>query len=181
MNKKIIIQGRNVHHVNVGYRPFLLRKVRELGIPNYDAKNVKEEYCLDRVVVSLGGEEKQLQEFVEFAKENRPPKAIVAEVKEAEPPEYVMPIDEYDKQLAAEQQDTIVQTGLMMLDKQDELKMEMHSLREETNQNFTTLREDYLTKSKISKNLRTEGSQVGRISEIMENMAKSLEKMADKS
>jgi len=127
MNKKIIIEGRNVHRVNVGYRPFLLRKARELGIPNYDAKNVKEECCLDRVVVSLGGEEKQVQEFVEFAEENRL-KAIVVDVREAEPPEYIMPIDEYDKVLAAEQQNTVVQAGLEMIEMQKQTDKTLQEL-----------------------------------------------------
>lgn len=132
MKKKIIIQGRNVHRV--AYRPFLLRKARELGIQNYDAKNVKEEYCLDKVVVSLCSEEKQVQEFFEFAQINNPKNEMFGDVREGEPPEHVMSIDEYDKVLAAEQRETMVQTGVKMLGKQDELKAEARSLLEQMTQ-----------------------------------------------
>jgi len=115
MNKKIIIEGEKVHRV--GYRPFLMAKARRLGIPNYESDNV-EEAGKQRVIVSVGGDGKQVQDFVEFVKdiENRPPKAKVSRTWEAEPPEYVMPIGEYDKVLAADQRNTIVQAGLGMIE-----------------------------------------------------------------
>jgi len=116
--KRIIIEGEKVH--NVGYRPFLLWKVREIGISNHDARNVKEN-GMERVVVSVGGEEKQIQEFVKFVKENYPEKARVSRVwEDPKPPERVMLVDEYDKVLAAEQQNTVVQSGLVMIDMQKE-------------------------------------------------------------
>jgi len=115
MNKKVMIEGEKVHRV--GYRPFLMAKARRLGIPNYESDNV-EEAGKQRVIVSVGGDGKQVQDFVEFVKdiENRPPKAKVSRTWEAEPPEYVMPIGEYDKVLAADQRNTIVQAGLGMIE-----------------------------------------------------------------
>lgn len=118
MKKKIIIEGEKVH--NVGYRPFLLRKAMELGIRNYDANNVKEN-GKETVEVLIDGEGRQVEAFMAFARESYPPKARVSEVREAEPPESVMPIDDYDKVLAAEQQNTIVQSGIEMLGKQDQM------------------------------------------------------------
>lgn len=82
--KRIIIEGKKVH--NVDYRPFLLWKVRGLGIPSHDARNVKENN-IEKIVVSVGGEENQLRKFVKFAKENYPESASVSRVWEAEPPE----------------------------------------------------------------------------------------------
>jgi acylphosphatase len=111
--KRIIIKGGKVH--NVGYRPFLLAKARRLRIPNYEADNVEEE-GKQMVIVSVGGVEKQVQEFVEFVKENYPKKANVSGIwVDPNPPESVMPLDEYDKILAAEQQNTVIQTGLEMV------------------------------------------------------------------
>jgi len=159
MNKKVIIEGEKVHYV--GYRPFLLAKARRLQIPNYESDNVKEN-GKERVIVSVGaGEEKQLNEFIEFVKSNHPSEAKVSGVREAEPPEYVMPIDEYQKVLSAEQQNKMVQTGLMMVDKQDlmvdkqdetikVLGGKIDSGFTKTDQDFKTLREDY---GKISKTM----------------------------
>ena len=118
VKKKILITGGKVH--DVGYRLFLMREVRKLGIPNHYAENVTAD-GKQIVEVFIGGDEKQYTAFVNFIKENYPPKAKVSEVKEtSEIPDRVMPVDEYDKLLSAEQQDTIVQSGLELLDKQDQ-------------------------------------------------------------
>ena len=118
VKKKILITGGKVH--DVGYRLFLMREVRKLGIPNHYAENVTAG-GKQIVEVFIGGDEKQYTAFVNFIKENYPPKAKVSEVKEtSEIPDRVMPVDEYDKLLSAEQQDTIVQSGLELLDKQDQ-------------------------------------------------------------
>ncbi len=119
INKRIIIEGEKVH--NVGYRPFLLSKAWELNIPNYFARNIKEEDGVERVEVYLGGDEEQVQEFIEFIKNNYPPKAKVSGVREGEPPGRVMQIDKYDRVLSAEQRNTMVQTGLVMVNKQDQM------------------------------------------------------------
>ena len=119
INKRIIIEGEKVH--NVGYRPFLLSKAWELNIPNYFARNIKEEDGVEQVEVYLGGDEEQVQEFIEFIKNNNPPKANVSGVREAEPPGRIMQIDKYDRVLSAEQRNTMVQTGLIMIGKQDQM------------------------------------------------------------
>jgi len=119
INKRIIIEGEKVH--NVGYRPFLLSKAWELNIPNYFARNIKEEDGVEQVEVYLGGDEEQVQEFIEFIKNNYPPKANVSGVREAEPPGRIMQIDKYDRVLSAEQRNTMVQTGLIMIGKQDQM------------------------------------------------------------
>ncbi|MBU4189614.1 MAG: acylphosphatase [Candidatus Thermoplasmatota archaeon] len=179
LNKRIVIEGEKVH--NVGYRPFLLWKVRELRIPNHDARNVKEN-GMQRVVVSVGGEENQLRKFVEFAKENYPEKAEVSGVREVESPEYVILIDEYQKMLDSEQHSRMVQAGLGMLDKQDqmlgkqdqtiqEVKGVSEGIKEfrlETNQNFQTMKTDY---GKISQDLATAVQSINRIAESIEKLA----------
>lgn len=161
MNKRIIIEGEKVHHV--GYRPFLLAKAWELGIPNYFARNVKEG-GMERVEISIGGEEEQIKEFLEFIKDNYPSKAKVSRVREGKLPERVIPIDKYDRVLVAEQQNTVVQTGLEMVGMQektvetqketiDEVKTvgvkvdnvanKIGNFASETSQNFSILKEDY--------------------------------------
>ncbi len=117
VKKKIIIEGERVH--NVGYRPFLLTKARRLRIPNYEAENVLED-GKEKIIVSISGEEKQVREFEGFIRKNHPPKAKTSDIREAEAPDWIMPIDEYDKVLATEQQNTIVQSGLGMLERQDQ-------------------------------------------------------------
>lgn len=152
IKKKILIKGKKVH--GVGYRPFLLAKARRLGIPNYDAENIVRD-GQQTVMVSLAADEKKIQDFVDFTRKNYPPKAMVLEVVEATPPEKVLLIDEYDKILSAEQQNTIVQVGLGMQDKQGGMHDDMVS-------KFDTLRDDY-----------------GRISETMNSMDKTLKEVSE--
>ena len=152
INKRIIIEGEKVH--NVGYRPFLLSKAWELNIPNYFARNIKEEDGVEQVEVYLGGDEEQVQEFIEFIKNNYPPKANVSGVREAEPPGRIMQIDKYDRVLSAEQRNTMVQTGLIMIgkqdqmigkqdqmiDKQDETQKAIENMHSDVNNNFQDLK-----------------------------------------
>jgi len=175
MNKKIIIEGERVHHV--GYRPFLISKAWELGILNYQAKNLKENGT-EIVEVSIGGEEAQLNEFTEFIKNNYPSEAKVSDVRDGEPPERVMSIEKYDRVLASEQHSTMVQAGLgmvkmqgvtignqekmltkqdQMLGKQDEMvgmqkqtTDKLDSFHHDTVQRFDNLDEKYL---RISQNM----------------------------
>ncbi len=194
MNKRIIIEGGKVH--NVGYRPFLLAKAWELEIPRYLARNIIEN-GMETVEVSIGGEERQVNEFAEFIRSSYPPKAKVLNVREAEAPERIMLIDKYDRVLAAEQQNTIVQTGLGMIGLQKEtigLQKQTIGLQKETiglqKQTIGLQKETIgLQKQTVEKldsfhrdtvqrfdNLDT---KYGRISEVMERMAKSLEKLAE--
>ncbi|MBU4189693.1 MAG: acylphosphatase [Candidatus Thermoplasmatota archaeon] len=187
LNKRIVIEGEKVH--NVGYRPFLLSKAWELNVPNYFARNIKEEDGVEQVEVYLGGDEEQVQEFIEFIKNNYPPKAKVSGVREGEPPGRVMQIDKYDRVLSAEQQNTVVQTGLIMLDKQDQTIQEVKTVGKkvdnvadkvdnvsdkidnfagETNQNFQTMKTDY---GKISQDLATAVQSINRIAESIEKLA----------
>lgn len=195
MNKKrIIIEGEKVHYV--GYRPFLLKKARMLGIPNYEADNV-EEHGKQKVIVSVCGEEKQVQEFVNFAKENYPKKANVSRAwEDPNPPERVMPIDEYQKVLDSEQHNTMVQAGLMMIDMQkqtievlggkidsvgmkvdtvgekvDTVGNKVDALREETKQDFNRMDTKY---DKVS-------NKLDKIDKTLDKLTKAILKLAEKS
>lgn len=189
-----------MHHV--GYRPFLLAKALELGIPNYFARNVKEG-GMERVEISIGGEEEQIKEFLEFIKDNYPSKAKVSRVREGKFPERVMPIDKYDRVLAAEQQNTVVQTELEMVGMQektvetqketiDEVKTvgvkvdnvanKIGNFASETSQNFSILKEDY---GKIShtmeKILERLTQQQKDFTEAINRLANAILKLVEKA
>lgn len=172
--KSIIITGEKVHHV--GYRPFLLWKVRGLGIPNHDARNVKEN-GIEKVIVSVEGEENQIKKFLEFVKENYPENARVSSVREAEPPERVMTVDEYQKVLDSEQHNTMIQAGLIMIDMQKQtVEMQkqtvekLDSFHQDTVQRFDNLRDDY---GRVSKDI---AMAVKGIEKVVQNTEKLLEK-----
>lgn len=175
--KRIIIEGEKVH--NVGYRPFLLWKIRELGIPNHDARNVREN-GMERVVISVGGEEKRVQEFVEFVKENYPEKAKISRVWEVEPPERVMTVDEYQKIFDSEQHNTMIQAGLGMLGKQDQMiEMQKEALG---NQRGMLEKQDQTTgaidKLDVNVNRKFDNLDV-KYGKIAEHMEKILEEMKE--
>lgn len=126
INKRIIIEGELVHHV--GYRPFLLAGAVKLRIRCFEAENI-EDVEKQKVVVSFGGDENQIREFLKFAKENYPKKAKINKIYEdTKIPEHVMSIDDYQKLLGAEQQNTMVQTGFMMLNKIDDVGNKVYNV-----------------------------------------------------
>ncbi len=141
MNKRITIEGKKVHQV--GYRPFLLRTAMRLRMPNFDAQNIKEN-GKQKILVSLGGNEKQISEFIKFTKQNIPKFAKGCKVSEEKSiPEAVMPIDEYQKLLNAEQQDNIIQGGLQIGNKIDSLKKETTRNFDKMDENFNRMDEKY--------------------------------------
>ena len=133
ISKKIIIEGEMIH--SVGYRPFLLARALRLRIPNFDAENIKEN-GMKKLVVSVIGEEGQISEFENFAKDNKPENAKVSKVTIEEGISGVMKIEEYRKLFNSEQLNKIVQGGLQISDK-------IAALRNDTNQNFGKMDDNF--------------------------------------
>ena len=174
VKKKILITGGKVH--DVGYRLFLMREVRKLGIPNHYAENVTAG-GKQIVEVFIGGDEKQYTAFVNFIKENYPPKAKVSEVKEtSEIPDRVMPVDEYDKLLSAEQQDTIVQSGLELLDKQDQALGKQDKMLDKQDK---TLEKQDKTLDKQDKMLEKQDKMLEKQDKMLEKQDKTLNVLSD--
>ena len=174
MKKRIMIEGKRVH--NVGYRPFLMEIAQELKIPNFHAKNVKED-GKQVVDVRVGGEEERIDNFLKFVNENRPEYAEVENISVMEHDGDIMTLKEFSRVFSALQMSKIVQTGLGMLDRQDmtievlggridnlgeNLGGKINQGFSKTNQNFSTLRDDY-----------------GKISDKMDNMNETLKKLTD--
>lgn len=117
VKKRILIKGRKVH--NVGYRAFLMEKAQELKIPNFHAKNIKEN-GKQVVDVRVGGERGKIDNFLKFANENWPALAEVENisVEEKEYEEDIMTLEDFSGVLSALQLSKIVQAGLGMIEMQ---------------------------------------------------------------
>lgn len=100
IKKKIIIEGKRVHYV--GYRPFLLKAAIKLRIPNYNTRKIFEK-GVEKIIISVGGSERQVQKLVKFIKENHPSQAKVSDIREEETSARVMSLDDYIKVLHTEQ------------------------------------------------------------------------------
>jgi acylphosphatase len=118
MDKSVVIIGSRVH--GVGFRPFLLARARKLDLVRFEAENVFLE-GKQAISVSFGGDERDVAEFLEFCKKSHPHDAEVSGVSETIAPIRVLSIDAYDKILAAEQQSTMVRTGLTMIGLQKQM------------------------------------------------------------
>jgi len=185
IKKKILIKGGKVH--NVGYRPFILEKAQELCIPNYYAKNIKED-GREIIEVSFGGEEKQLNEFIEFISKNYPPKAVNPEVKEdPNPPERIMSIDSYIHFLHTGQLGKIAQAGLGILDRQDQmlgkqdktietLGGKIDNLTYETKQGFTKTDENF---SRMDTKYDRVSDKMDAIDHTLRELTKAILKLAE--
>jgi acylphosphatase len=123
VKRRILIKGRKVH--NVGYRPFLMERAQELKIPNFHAKNIKEN-GKQVVDVRVGGEGGRIDKFLKFVNENWPEFAEVENisVEEKEYEEDIMTLEDFSGLLSALQLSKIVQAGLGMVEMQ-KLTIEM--------------------------------------------------------
>ena len=137
MKNKITIyaktRGKKKVH-DVGYRLFLLEQADSLFIEGFDARNITVD-DLETLVVLVEGNDLQLAEFIDFAKNplNRPEEAVVDDnivVDEYEG--RVREIEKFRQSFNTTQLGKIVRTGLKMCGVMKEFK-------EETNENFGKL------------------------------------------
>ena len=115
--KKITIKGK-VH--DVGYRLFLLTEAESLLIDYFDARNalVNGE---QQLIVLVRGPKDKINSFVDFIRSNYPPEASVHDVVVEEYTEEVRSIDSFRQSFMVSQLAKMVQIGLVMLNKQDQM------------------------------------------------------------
>jgi acylphosphatase len=127
MKVKVTIIGGKVH--DVGYRLFLLDLADSLLIERFDARNVFIE-GKQAVVVLVEGDEKRVKQFIELVKENKPESAVVEDIKVEDYDGFVRTIDSYRNSLMINQLNKIVQVGLKMLEKMDDLGKKVDETKE---------------------------------------------------
>ncbi len=111
---KIIIKGPKVH--SVGYRAFLLDEAEALLMPNFSAKNIKNE--IETVEVLVGGDKEKIDTFIKFVKNNYPEEAEVADISFEAYDGEVRTIEAYTRSFSASQLSKIAVTGVALLKNQ---------------------------------------------------------------
>lgn len=114
--RKILIKGPKVH--SVGYRAFLLDEAEALLIPNFSAKNIKNE--TEVVEVLVGGTEENIDIFIKFVKNNYPEDAEVADISVEDYDGDIRTIEAYSRNFSASQLSKIAVTGVSLLKNQKE-------------------------------------------------------------
>ncbi len=114
--RKILIKGQKVH--NVGYRGFLLDEAEALLIPNFSARNIKNE--TEIVEVLAGGDKKKIDTFIEFIKNNYPEDAEVIDISIEDYDGDIRTIEDYSRSFSASQLSKIAATGVALLKNQKE-------------------------------------------------------------
>ncbi len=130
MGKKITITGK-VH--NVGYRLFLLEEADALFIPYFDARYIKVD-DKEVLVILVDGDDREINEFIEFVKNKRPEGAFVEEIKIEEYSGRIREIERFRSIFDTSQLSKIVQVGINMLEKQDKTIDILSSVKEDTSQ-----------------------------------------------
>jgi len=110
VKKKVTIRGEKVQDV----RLFLLEAAESIGLKGFQARNVE-----NYVEFLIEGEEKQVTEFVNFARTNFPEFAKVEAVSEEDYEGSVMSIEGFYRSFSLNQLVKIVNAGISMLGKQD--------------------------------------------------------------
>jgi acylphosphatase len=140
MDKSVVIAGSRVH--GVGFRPFLLAKARRSGLVRFEAENVSLE-GKQAISVSFGGEKRDVAEFLEFCKKSHPHDAEVSGVSEKDAPARVLSIEVYDKILSAEQQSTMVRSGLRMIGLQEKTIEKLDEFHSDTVARFDLVESNF--------------------------------------
>ncbi len=141
MGKKITIQGK-VH--NVGYRLFLLEQADTMFIPCFDARNVKINNK-EALIVSVDGEDSQLNEFIDFVNSNSPEKAVVKSIIVEDYAGKIRGIDKFRQSFDTIQLSKIVHSGLEISVDTKSIKEGITSIKEDTKsikEGITSIKED---------------------------------------
>lgn len=112
--RKILIKGPKVH--SVGFRAFLLDEAEALLIPNFSAKNIKNE--TEIVEILVGGSKDKIDIFIEFVKNNYPEEAEVTDISVEDFERDIRTIESYSRSFSASQLSQIAVTGVELLKKQ---------------------------------------------------------------
>lgn len=114
--RKILIKGSKIH--NVGYRGFLLDEAEAILIPNFSARNIKNEP--EMVEVLAGGDKEKIDTFIEFIKNNYPEDAEVLDISIEDYDGDIRTIEDYSRSFSASQLSKIATTGVALLKNQKE-------------------------------------------------------------
>jgi len=195
MKKKIFIKGMKVH--DIGYRLFLMNSAEDLGIENFDAKNIKQDgkQC---VKVLIESSEDNVNRFIDFAKdkENRPEHANVDSVDIQDYTDEIKSFESFRTGFMAEQQYKFVNVGHGMLNEMKGVKTEtkgmrteMHEFRTESGENFARLNTGVAEVKNETKGMRTEMNEnfrhldmkYDKISDTMKDILASMDNTSKKT
>ena len=191
IKKKIVIKGSKVK--NVVYRPFLLDTADSELLPHFDAKNKDglDKDGNETVEVFVGGEEREVDNFIKFIKEknNRPKNAKVEsiEVVDEDYKGNIRTTESFSRWLSNDQLYKFAEIGTMMLGKQNDTINEIGKLRSETSEHFEKLDMKYELISKgmfaVVEELKTTnkilGERIEKIDERIEKTDKNIERLLD--
>ncbi len=108
MRKRIVINGTVVQ--DIGYRLFLYEYADEADVTEFQTRNVKE-----GVEVLVGGEDGNVDTFVDFVKTERPEEADVKAVEVEEYQGKIRPIERFAQGFMLAQMGKFVNIGMEML------------------------------------------------------------------
>jgi acylphosphatase len=114
--RRILIKGKKVH--NVGYRAFLLDEAEAILIPNFSARNIKNE--TEIVEVLVGGNKEKIDTFINFIKNNYPEAAEIIDISVEDYDGEIRTIEAYSRSFSASQLSKIAITGVSLLKNQKE-------------------------------------------------------------
>lgn len=181
MEKILIIEGEKIHHV--GYRPFLLAEaLKRKKITNFEAENIekgeKQKGEKQKVMISMVGDEQKILEFVEHIKNNFPSYAKNCKILSEEDRclSEVMHINDFRDVLAVEQQNNIVQGGLKINDKLDNIDHKLDNLITGMHEDFDKMDKKY---DKVSQKIESVDSRMESIDNSIKDLANAIRMFAE--
>jgi acylphosphatase len=183
MALKITITGK-VH--GVGYRALLLEGADSLLIPNFEARNVKIN-GKEALIVLIDGNKEQIESFIRFVKENKPEKAVVEEMRVEEYHGIVRDIEKFRASFTSTQLSKIIQVGLVMVEKQDEMLRKQDLMLKKQDETIAAVKEvkkavEDVKKAveEVKEGVKEVSSKIDRTNELLEKRFQRLEEEVEK-
>ena len=172
---KITITGK-VH--GVGYRALLLEEADSLLIPNFEARNVKIN-GKEALIVLIDGNKEQIESFIRFVKENKPEKAVVEEMRVEEYHGIVRDIEKFRASFTSTQLSKIIQVGLVMVEKQDEMLRKQDLMLKKQDETIAAVKEVKEAVEEVKEGVNEVKKAVNEVKEAVKEVKETVKEVRD--
>jgi uncharacterized protein (UPF0335 family)/acylphosphatase len=160
MKIQMKLVGSRVH--DIGYRYFLMTAAQSVGIPKYNAFNIFQGEK-QAVIVTADGNEANIAAFIDYAKKNKPPRALVSDIDIAPIEGHIMRLSEFAMIFTATQ-----------LNKAIPLLLDIRDSVQAVEQNVKTLSQDVRA---VGENVKEVGQDVKTLSQDVRTVGENVKEV----
>jgi uncharacterized protein (UPF0335 family)/acylphosphatase len=171
MKIQMKLVGSRVH--DIGYRYFLMTAAQSVGIPKYNAFNIFQGEK-QAVIVTADGNEANIAAFIDYAKKNKPPRALVSDIDIAPIEGHIMRLSEFAMIFTATQLNKAIPLLLDIRDSVQAVEQNVKALSQDVRtvgENVKEVGQDVKT---LSQDVRTVGENVKEVGQDVKTLSQDV-------